>query len=87
METSKRILQKRYQGKKNSDSNAKGEYVETRTWKEVKGLTENSQCRLCKEQQQTIQYLLAKCSEYLVRHNRALKVVTVTWTKEQTLLE
>ena len=27
METSKRILQKRYQGKKNSDSNAKGEYV------------------------------------------------------------
>ena len=33
--------------------------VETRAWKEIRGLTENSQCRLFKEQQEILQYLLA----------------------------
>ena len=31
--------------------------VETRAWKEVRALTENSQCRLRKEQQETVQNL------------------------------
>ena len=35
--------------------------VETRARKEVIGLTETCQCRLCKEQQKTVQYLLAGC--------------------------
>ena len=33
--------------------------VETKAWKEVRGLTENSECKLCKEQQETVQNLLA----------------------------
>ena len=33
--------------------------VETRAWKEVRGFTENSHSRLCKEQRETVQYLLA----------------------------
>ena len=58
------------------------EMVETRAWKEFKGLTENSQCRLCKEQRETVQHLLAGCkilanSEYLARHNRALMEIAV----------
>ena len=28
--------------------------IETRAWKKVRGLTENSQRRLCKEQQETV---------------------------------
>ena len=66
--------------------------VETRACKEVKKLTENSQCRLCKEQRETAQHLLAGCkmlasSEYLSRHNRALMVMAVAWEKEQNLLD
>ena len=34
---------------------------ETRAWKEVIGLTETRQCRLCNEQQKAVQYLLAGC--------------------------
>ena len=63
--------------------------VETRAQKEFRGLTENDQCRLCKEQRQ---HLLAGCkmlvsSEYMARHNRALMVMAVAWTKEQNLLD
>ena len=68
------------------------EMVETRAWKEFKGLTENSQCRLCKEQRETVQHLLAGCkilanSEYLARHNRALMEIAIAWVKEQNLLD
>ena len=60
--------------------------------KEFKELTENSQCRLCKEQQETAQHLLAGCkmfaySEYLARHNKTLMVMAVAWAKEQNLLD
>ena len=66
--------------------------VETRAGKDVRGLTENSQCRLCKEQRETVQHLLAGCkmlasSEYMARHNRVLMVMAVAWTKEQNLLD
>ena len=33
--------------------------VETRAWKEIRGLTENSQCRLFKEQEEILQHFLA----------------------------
>ena len=66
--------------------------VEIRAWREVRGLTENSQCRLCKEQRETVQHLLAGCkmlasSKYLARHNRALMVMAVTWAKKQNQLD
>ena len=66
--------------------------IEIRAWKEVRGLTENSQCRLCKEQQETVEHLLAGCkmlasSEYLARYNRALMVMAVAWAKEKNLLD
>ena len=32
--------------------------IETRAWRKVRGLTENSQCRLCKEQRKTVQHNL-----------------------------
>ena len=65
--------------------------VETRAWKEVRGLTENSNCRLCKERE-TVQHLLAGCkmlasSEYLARHNRALMMMAVARVKEKNLLD
>ena len=66
--------------------------IESRAWKEIMRLSKNSQCRLCKEQRETVQLLLAGCkmlasSEYLTRHNRSLLVMAVAWAKEQNLLE
>ena len=56
--------------------------VETRPWKKVRGFTENSQCRLCSEQRETVKHLLPECkmlasSAYLARHNRACMVMAV----------
>ena len=66
--------------------------TETGARKKVRGFTENSQYRSCKEQQETVKDLLAGCkmlasSEYLARHNRAVTVMNVAWTKEQDLLD
>ena len=60
--------------------------AETRAWKEIQ-----RKCRLCNEQRETVQHLLAGSkmlanSEYLARHNRALMVMAVAWAKEQNLL-
>ena len=64
--------------------------VETRAWKEVRWLSENSLCILCKEQRETVPHLLAGCNmlasrEYLTRHNRALMVMVVAWAKDQNV--
>ena len=61
--------------------------VETRASKEDKGL-ENNQCRLCREQRETVQHLLGGCkmltsSEYLARHNRALVMTAAPWTENK----
>ena len=66
--------------------------VETRAWKVTRGLTEDGKCRLCREQKETVEHLLAGCkkianSEYLTRHNRALVVMAVAWVKEYHLLK
>ena len=66
--------------------------TETGAWKKVRGFTKNSQYRSCKEQQETVKDLLAGCkmlasSEYPARHNRAVMVMNVAWTKEQDLLD
>ena len=52
-----------------------GEMVETGAWKEVRDLTEKSQCRLCQEQREIVQHLLAGWKilagrKYLTRHSR-----------------
>ena len=66
--------------------------VETRAWKVIRGLTEDGKCRLCREQKETVEHLLAGCkkianSEYLTRHNRALMVMAVAWAKEYHLVK
>ena len=65
--------------------------VETRASKKVRGLTGNSQSRLCKEQRETVKHSLTgykklASSEYLARQNRPLMVMAVAWAKEQNLL-
>ena len=45
-----------------------------------KALSECSKCRLCADQKETVEHLLAGYkvlanSEYLARHNRALKIL------------
>ena len=64
--------------------------VETRSWKVTRGLIEDGKCRLCREQKEMVEHLLAGCkkianSEYLTRHNRALMVMEVAWAKEYHL--
>ena len=66
--------------------------VETRAWKATRGLTEDGKCRLCREQKETVEHLLAGCKkianiEYLTRHNRALMVMAVAWAKEYHLVK
>ena len=58
--------------------------VETMAWKRMRGLSDNDQCRLCWKQKETVQHLLAGCeklasTEYVRRHNNALKVMAVWW--------
>ena len=48
--------------------------VEAKSWKASRGLAECSKCRLCDQQRETVEHLLARCkvlanSEYLTRHN------------------
>ena len=65
--------------------------IETKVWKEVWGLAENSQCRLLKEQRETVLHLSVGCKMLAniteQRHNRALMVMAVAQTKEQNLLD
>ena len=66
--------------------------VETRAWKGFRGITENSQCRLCKKQRVTVNHLLAAWktlprSEYVAKYDRAPMVMAVAWAKEQNLLD
>ena len=65
--------------------------VETRSWKAVRGLVEDGRCRVCNEQSETIEHIVAGCkvlanSEYLLRHNRALMILAVKWAKEYDLI-
>ena len=65
--------------------------VETRSWKAARGLTQDKRCRVCYERDETIEHLVAGCkvlanNEYLLRHNRALMIMTVAWAKEYELV-
>ena len=66
--------------------------VETKSWKASRGLAEYSKCRLCGQQRETVELLLAGCkvlanSEYLTRHNRALMILAISWANEFNLVE
>ena len=65
--------------------------VETRAWKRIRGLIDNDMCRLCGEHRETLQHLLSGCkklagSEYVKRHNNALKVLSVKCAVNNGLL-
>ena len=65
--------------------------VETRSWKQTRGLMEDGRCRVCFQHSETVEHLVAGCqklanSEYLSRHNRALMILAVAWTKEHGLI-
>ena len=58
--------------------------VETMAWKKMRGLSDNDQCQLFRKQKETVQHLLAGCeklasTEYVRRHNNALKMLAVRW--------
>ena len=58
----------------------------------ARGLIEDGKCRICREQKEMVEHLLAGCkkianSEYLTRHNRSLMVMVVAWAKEYHLVK
>ena len=67
--------------------------IETKMWKVARGLTcDNVKCRVCGEQEETVEHLLAGCkklagSEYTRRHNRALMILAVQWAIEHQLID
>jgi hypothetical protein len=65
--------------------------IETKVWKKMRGLVDQDKCRLCGEFRETVQHLLAGCkklagSEYVRRHDNALKVLAVQWAIDNGLL-
>ena len=67
--------------------------IETKVWKVARGLTcDNVKCRVCGEQEETVEHLLAECkmlagSKYTRRHNRALMILAVQWSIEHQLID
>ena len=65
--------------------------VETRVWKKIRGIGEVESCRLCGEQRETVHHLLSGCkiiagTEYVRRHDNALKILAVEWGKKEGLI-
>ena len=65
--------------------------VETRSWKEVRGLTGDVSYRICTQHSETVEHVVAGCtklakSEYLTRHNQALMILAVASAKQQELM-
>ena len=67
--------------------------VETAGWKASRGLPmESDRCRLCKAHKETVYHWLSGCkklagSEYIKRHDNALKILCVEWCKREGLME
>ena len=56
-----------------------------------KRLVEDRRCRVCQEQVETVEHLVAGCkvlanTEYLTRHNRAMMIMAVAGAKEHELI-
>ena len=65
--------------------------IETKVWKKLRGLADEDKCRLCGAFRETVQHLLAGCkklagSEYIRRHDNALKVLALHWAVDNKLL-
>ena len=65
--------------------------VDTRSWKQTRGLMEDGRCRVCFQHSGTVEHLVAGCqklanSEYISRHNRVLMILAVAWAKEHGLI-
>ena len=65
--------------------------METGSWKEARGLTDDGSFRICTQHSETVEYLVAGCtelgnSEYLTRHNQALMILVEVWEKQQELV-
>ena len=65
--------------------------VETRSWKQTRGLMEDRRCRDCFQHSETVEHLVAGCqklanSEYLSRHNRVLMILAVAWANKHGLI-
>ena len=65
--------------------------VETRSWKEARGLTDDGSCRIYTQHSETVEHLIAGYTklannEYLTKHNRALMILTVAWAEQQELV-
>ena len=66
--------------------------VETKSCNASRGLSKFSKYRLCGQQRETVQHLLARCkmltnSEYLTRHNKVLMILAILLTKKFDLIE
>ena len=64
--------------------------IETKAWKKLRGLADEDKCRLGGAFRETVQHLLAGCkklagSEYVRRHDNALKVLAVHLTLEDRI--
>ena len=71
--------------------NMREQMIETRTWKEKRGIGEEENCRLCRTQKETVHHLVAGCtklagSEYTRRHNNALMVLAVEWGNSRRIV-
>ena len=65
--------------------------VETRSWKQTRGLMEDGRCRVCFQHSETVEHLVAGCqkvanSEYISRHNRVQMILAVAWAKKHGLI-
>ena len=65
---------------------------ETKAWKASRGFAECSKWRLCSQQKETVEHLLARCkvstnSNYLARHTRKLMTLAISWAKEFHLVQ
>ena len=65
--------------------------VETRSWREALGLTDDVSCRIYTQHSETVEHLVVGCTklaniEYLTSHNRELIILPVAWAKQQELV-
>lgn len=65
--------------------------TETKSWKVTRGLTEDGSCRVCHEQNETKEHLVAGCrvlaySKYLAINKRAMMILAVNWANEHDLI-
>ena len=65
--------------------------IETRAWMKLRGIGVVDICRMCGEQKESLQHLLSGCkklaaTEYIRRHDNALKIMAVEWGKKEGLL-